>query len=94
MVVTGEAMLLVSLIGAWTGSNVPGSLGEGQILLALPGCLVVLTGLLGRRRSAMLYRNAANMLLKILVLFACLELGVRSAIEIKHWLSHSEKTLR
>jgi lysophospholipase L1-like esterase len=70
----GATIAVLAIFADKLGYGDPGSLGVGQLLLALVGLVVALIGLLGKRIME-LYRGVAILLLNTLVLLAVLELG-------------------
>jgi lysophospholipase L1-like esterase len=74
LILVGATIVVLAIFADKLGYGDPGSLGVGQLLLALVGLVVSLTGLLGKR-IVELYRGVAILLLNTLVLLAILELG-------------------
>ena len=85
----GGAMMVVGLVADQIGLSTPGSFGKGQILAVSAGLFLLLIGLLGQR-VATLYRGAAVLMLNVLVLLVCLELGAHFIFRIHDLLSGSE----
>jgi lysophospholipase L1-like esterase len=74
LILVGATIVVLAIFADKLGYGDPGRLGVGQLLLALAGLVVALTGLLGKRILE-LYRGVAILLLNTLVLLAILELG-------------------
>lgn len=74
LVLVGATIAVLAIFADRLGYGDPGSLGVGQLLLALVGLVVTLIGLLGKR-IVELYRGVAILLLNTLVLLAVLELA-------------------
>lgn len=73
LVTLGSALVLIALLADQLGLGTPGSLGIGQVILALTGILVALGGILGRTFPRF-YRGLAVVLLNTVVLLAVVEI--------------------